>query len=261
MPLDVFHLNDQLFLAFLMVTCRVIGLLSSMPLIGERSVPWQLKVGLSLILGLLLMPIARTVGELPSESFVGLGLGLMRELMVGLFIGFVARMFFGAFQFAVNAIDFQSGLSFIQIISPGTGANMSVLAQLLNTLMLLLFLEMNGHHLLLIGLGRSLEIVPLGTATASSEMAASLVRMFSMFVSISFQIALPVIVVLLLIDVAMGIIGRVVPQLNVFMVALPVKIMIALATLSITLPTLSTLLARLLQVLGHDLISLLRMMH
>ena len=261
MPLDVFHLQDQLFLAYLLVTSRVIGLLAAMPLVGERNVPWQTKVGMSMLIGMLLLPLSHTPGDLPGDSFLALGLGITRELLVGVFIGFIARMFFGAFQFAVNAIDFQTGLSFIQIVSPGLGANLSVVGQLLNTLMLLLFLEMNGHHLLFIGLARSLESVPLGTAVASPELVLGVIRLFGVFVSISFQIALPVVVVLLLIDVAMGVVGRVIPQLNVFMVALPVKIMVGLATLSVTLPTLSVLLGRLLQILARDLVTLLRLLH
>lgn len=260
MSLDIFHLSEQIFTAYLLLCGRVIGLFATMPLFGERTVPWQPKVGISMITAFLLLPIAQAHLPLPARSFLELGLQLARELSVGILIGYLARLLFGAFQFAVNAVDFQVGLSFIQIVSPGTGANMSVLGQLLNTMMLLLFLELDGHHILLRALAQTVGSIPLGTAMPGPEMAFGIIRLFSVFVAVSFQIALPTVMILLLIDLAMGVVGRVVPQLNVFLVALPVKIMIGLATIAITLPTVAALLGRLLQVLSHDLTELLGML-
>ncbi len=258
--MNLFHLTEQLFTAYLMITCRVIGLLATMPLIGERTVPWQTKVGLSMIIGFLLIPLAKTTVVVPDASLILFAVALTQEMLLGVLIGYLARLLFGAFQFAVNAIDFQTGLSFIQILSPGTGVNLAVLGQFLNTLMLLLFLELDGHHILLRALGDTIGAVPLGLALPSPAMVEGIVQLFGVFVSVSFQIALPTVMVLLLIDVAMGVVGRVVPQLNVFLVALPVKIMVSLVTLSISLPAMMSLMQRVLGLLGEDLVRLARMM-
>ena len=220
----------------------MIGLLATMPVFGERTVPWPTKAGMTMLLAFLLLPSARVMGPVPANSLPVFGLLLGREFIVGAVIGFLARLLFGAFQFAVNAIDFQMGLSFMQVVNPGINSSASVLSQFLNTLMMLLFLESDGHHILLRALGKSVAIVPLGTAWPSPKMLYAVLDMFAYFVTVSFQLALPTVIVLLLVDLAMGIVGRVIPQLNVFMVAMPVKIMLGLSTVSLCLPALSSLL-------------------
>ncbi len=258
--LNIFDLSAQLFTAYLLVTSRVIGLFATMPLFGERHVPWQSKAGISMILGLLLLPASQTTSDLPSESLVMLGLLIGRELFVGVIVGYLARLLFAAFQFAVNAIDFQMGLTFMQLLSPGLNVNLSVMGQFLNTLMMLLFLELDGHHVLLRTLAQTIQAVPLGTVLPTGTMIDGVVALFSAFVAVSFQLALPTIMILLLIDTAMGVIGRVVPQLNVFMVAMPVKVMVGLFTLSLSLPALASLLGTLLQSLSRDSAQLIRML-
>ncbi|MBI2300933.1 MAG: flagellar biosynthetic protein FliR [Armatimonadetes bacterium] len=260
MPVDLFHLSAQLFNAYLLVTLRVFGLFTSIPLFGERSVPWQTRAGLSMLVGWLLLPLAHGP-SLPDLSVIAFGLAAGCEFAVGVAIGFLARLMVGAFQFAVQAIDYQTGLSFVELVNPSTDSSLSVLGQFLNTLMLLLFLELNGHHLLLSALGHSLEMIPLGGATPAPQVLVGLITMFSEFVAIALQLALPTVMVLLLIDVAMGIIGRVFPQMNVFLAAVPVKILVGLGTLWLTLPALAALLGRLLQILGDSSLALLKLVH
>lgn len=258
MSVDIFHLSETLFTCYLLVVARTIGLLATMPLIGERTVPWQTKAGMSMIIGFLLLPLADGRAVPPPLSLFALALGICQEMLVGVVIGYLVRLLFGAFQFAINALDFQMGLSFIQLVSPGANANLSVLGQLLNTMMLLLFLELNGHHILLRALASTVQTVPLGTSLPSPEMANGMIELFSYFISASFSIALPTVMVLLLIDVAMGVVGKVVPQLNVFLVSLPVKIVIGLSVLSMTLPSLSDVLGHLLGYLQRDISLLLQ---
>lgn len=261
MGLDLLDLSAELFTAYLLLTGRVLGLFATMPLFGERTVPWQTKVGTAMLTAFLLLPLAHHAGPLPTGDVLLLALGFLREMLVGLTIGYLARLLFGAFQFAVNAIDFQMGLSFVQLVNPGAESSMSVLGQFLNTMMLMLFLELNGHHILLGALGRTVDFIPLGAAAPLGGLVEGFVELLGLFVAVSLQIALPTVLVLLLIDLAMGIIGRVVPQLNVFLVALPVKIMVGLATLWLTLPALYILLGQLLGRLSSDLIALLRMLY
>ncbi|MCC7491346.1 MAG: flagellar biosynthetic protein FliR [Fimbriimonadaceae bacterium] len=260
MPFDPYQLDARLFTTWLLLTARVIGLLATMPLIGERGVPWQVKAGMSLVIGVLLLPAAQAPATLPDRDLLVLGVYLLREVGVGILVGYLARLLFAAFQFAVNSIDFQTGLSFMQAVAPGLNTNLSVTAQFLNSLMLLLFLELDGHHVLLRVLAQTVGAVPLGQATPDAGLTEGLLRLFGVFVAVSFQIALPIVLVLLLIDVAMGVVGRVLPQLNVFMVALPVKVLIGLSTLLATLPHLSAMLGSLLQALAADGTRLVRML-
>lgn len=245
--------STQLFTAFILTFGRVIGVVSSMPVIGERVVPWQAKVGLSAALALLLMPASHAALPLPADSQTLLFLMFAREVVVGLCLGYLTRMIFGAFYFAVNLLDFQAGLSFAEVVNPGTDTNLAVMGQFLNTLLLLLFFELDGHHVVLRALALTIERIPLGTASPPVGGAELGTTLFANLVAVSLQMALPAVMVLLLIDVAFGLIGRFVPQLNVFLVALPVKILVCMATLSLTMPVLSSLLGRMLNVLGEAL--------
>lgn len=260
MPLDPLHISAQLLTAFLLLFGRVIGMFAAFPLFGERNVPWSVRIGLTMFITLLLLPTTTAHQPLPAANFVMLGLGFIRELLVGISIAYLGRLLFGAFQFAVNALDFQSGLSFVQVVNPGSDTSLSVMGQFLNTLMLLLFLELNGHHLLLRALSMSLDAAPLGYASPPLPTASLVARLFGSFVTFGLQLALPAVLLLTLIDIAMGIIGRVVPQLNVFMVALPVKIIVMIVTLGFTLPVVSDIMERLLGVLSEGLAAYVGMM-
>lgn len=260
MTVDLFALSSQLFTAWLLVFGRVIALFSSMPLIGEKTVPWQARVGISMFTAWLLLPLARLDGPLPDTQFLALGLCFCREVVLGLCIGYMCRLLFGAFQFAVNAIDFQMGLSFMQLVDPAADARLSVVGQFLNSLLLLLFLALDGHHILIRALAQTFGAVPLGSMIELPQLLGGMIQMFAFFVAVALQIALPTVTVLLLIDVAMGIIGRVVPQLQVFVISLPIKIIVGLMTIWLTLPALYTMLGRLLAQLEHDLVLLVRML-
>jgi flagellar biosynthetic protein FliR len=259
MTLDPFALSAQLFTAYLLLLGRVFGLFAAMPLFSERTVPWQAKVGLALSTAFLLLPVARDIPPLPADNYIVLTLGFVREGLLGLSIGYLARLLFGAFQFAVNLLDFQSGLSFAEVVNPGSDA-LSVIGQFLNTLMLLLFLELDGHHFLLRALASTVTLVPLGYGAPPLPSAQVVATLFGQLVVLGLQLALPAVLILLLIDVAFGIIGRVVPQLNVFLVALPVKIMVCLLTIGWTLPAFSTVMANMLATLGDALTTFVRMM-
>jgi flagellar biosynthetic protein FliR len=260
MGLDLLDMSAQMFTAWLLVCARLFGLFTTMPMFGERSVPWQVKVGLSLFGGFLLVPAARSTGVLPADDLLSLGLAWGGELLVGIALGYFARLLFGAFQFAVNALDFQTGLSFAEVVNP-TSESFSVTGQFLNTLLLLLFLELNGHHLMLRALARAVALVPLGGAEIPLRGGPLVAEMLGRGIALSLQLVLPAIVVLLLIDLAFGLIGRVVPQLNVFLAALPVKILVGLTTLSMVLPVMASLMAGLLDLMTNGLGLLVRMMH
>ena len=257
---DPLHISAQVLTAFLLLFARVIGMFAAFPMFGERNVPWQARIGISFYMALLLLPSTTAHQPLPALDFVMLGLGFIRELLVGLSIAYLGRLLFGAFQFAVNALDFQSGLSFVQVVNPGSDTSLSVMGQFLNTLMLLLFLEMDGHHLIIRAFAASLQAAPLGYASPPLPTATLVAQMFGTFVSYGLQLALPAVLLLTLVDIAMGIVGRVVPQLNVFLVALPVKIMVMIVTLGLTLPVVSDIMGRLLGVLGEGLNAYVGMM-
>jgi flagellar biosynthetic protein FliR/FlhB len=260
MSLDPLALSAQLFTAWLLLLGRVFGLFTTMPAFGERNVPWQAKAGLSMAIAFVLLPASHAHLPLAADNMVQLACGFVRELIVGFSLGYLARLMFGAFQFAVSAIDFSSGLSMAEMLVPGTTDSLGVMSQFLNTFMLLLFLEMDGHHLLLRALARSVAQVPLGYGAPPLPSASMIAELFAQFVTFGIQLALPVVLVVLVIDLSFGLIGRVVPQLNVFLVALPVKILVSITTLTLILPVMATIMGNLLNTLSEGLVAYLGMM-
>lgn len=252
MAVDPLHLSAALLVRWLLVFGRLMGLLAVMPLFGERTVPAQVRVGLAGVGAFVLLWVPASQPLLDDPSLLALGLAFAKELLVGVMVGYLARLVFAALQFAVNALDVQIGLSFVQLVNPAADVNLSVLGQFLNTLLLLLFLELDGHHLLLRGLVATYQFAPAGAAMPNPAAVGSLTSLLGVLVQMAIQVALPVVLVLLLIDVAMGIVGRVVPQLNVFLVSLPVKIMVGLGTLWITLPVLAVVMRRALETIAGD---------
>ncbi len=258
MEVDPLHLSAALLIRFLLVFARLGGFFAVLPVFGERTVPGACRAGLAALCAWLLMWVP--VGAIPADlPLVALGLMLCRETMVGIAVGYLARLMFSAFQFAINALDVQIGLGFMQLVDPGSQVNLSVLGHFVNSLLLLLFLQADGHHLMLRTLAATYEVAPIGTAMPNLAAIGPVSGMLGLLTAIAIQLALPAVLVLLLIDVAMGIVGRVVPQLNVFLVAMPIKVMVGLATLYLTLPTLSTALAQAMAVISHNVPQILGM--
>jgi flagellar biosynthetic protein FliR len=219
-----------------LVFLRVVGFVVSWPIFGVSTVPVNVKVLLSVMLSICLfssIQISSVTGlaiseELPFMAF--------REIAIGLFLGFLSRCFFFAVSVAGEIISMSMGLASAQIFNPALGAQSNIIEQLQVILATLVFLAIKGHHMLLTGLAKSFEIIPLGPMAlkvAGLGVAASYGQDILLM---GLQIAAPVIVAILLTNMAMGIIGRAVPQINVLVTSIPVTITVGFAVMFLSLP-------------------------
>jgi len=212
------------FPAFLLVLVRVTSFFLMMPLFSYRSIPASHKIGLGFFIAwIILFTLDVPALEINSTYF----LLIIKEALVGLLIGFVAYMILSAIQIAGGFIDFQMGFAIANVIDPQTGAQSPLMGQYLYTIGLLLLLTVNGHHLLLDGIFNSYRFIPLDQPWipfGNENMVEFVIRSFNSMFVIAFQMAIPVVASLFLVDVALGIVARTVPQLNVFVVGLPLKI-------------------------------------
>jgi flagellar biosynthesis protein FliR len=212
------------FPAFLLIFVRVTSFFLMMPLFSYRTIPAAHKIGLGLFLSIIMFS---SIGA-PEIAIDGTYfLLIIKEAMVGLLIGFIAALMMAAVQIAGGLIDFQMGFAIANVIDPQTGAQSPLMGQYLYTIALLFLLTVNGHHLLLDGIFYSYDFisieqvyVPFGNENIAEYLILSFNKMFI----IAFQMSLPVVGSLFLVDVALGIVARTVPQLNIFVVGLPVKI-------------------------------------
>src|SRR6478736_4179998 len=206
--------------AFLLVLVRVTSFFITVPLFSYKTIPAVHKVGLSASLSVI---IATTI-DLPVVSLdAQFVLLVVKECAVGLFIGLTAYVFIMAIQIAGGLIDFQIGFAIANVIDPQTGAQSPILGQYLYVFALLFLLSTNGHHLLIDGIYNSYLIIPLDKTAfpvGSQAFATHIITVFSS---------------LFLVDIALGIVARTVPQLNIFVVGFPVKIIVAFILLIVVM--------------------------
>jgi len=228
---------------FLLVFIRVTAILMLLPVFGNTSIPVQLKVGLSILMSMLLAPVAMAgfTVDLP-ENFWRFSQELLLELVIGLLIGYISAFLFVALQFAGRLIDIQMGFGMVQTIDPMSNAASTAMGQLQVLIFTMVFLLSNTHYLLLIAMKKSFEIIPLlSVAPPKGEVALILTSLCSGVLVSGLKLAAPVFVTLVLTTLALGLVARTVPQMNVFFVGMPLKIGVGIATMVIVLPILGRL--------------------
>lgn len=245
--------------AAILVFIRIGAILIAAPLFGSRNVPFQLKAGLSLVLAMVIFPVAG-FQEVYLTGIPSLVTAMMGEVLIGVIIGFTARLIFSAVQLAGQLIGFQMGFGIVNVIDPQTSTQFSIVAQFQNVMTLLIFLVLDAHYWFILAISSSFELIPpLGFCFTNSLMEAIVSLSCDMFV-IAAKVAAPVIAVLLFTSVALGLIARTVPQMNIFIVGFPIKIAIGLLGVGFSLPLLSVMLRNLFKRMGEDIIVLMKLM-
>lgn len=221
---------------FLLIFARITGIFSTAPIFGSRNVPVVVKAGLSLVLSYILFPLVFTDKTVIPESVLGYFLVVIGEFLIGLIIGFSASLVFSAIQMAGQLLDMQIGFGIVNILDPQSGQQLPLVGNFKYILALLVFLATNSHHMLLAALFSSFKLVPVTGVTFQSNLTELIVNMVGGTFTIAMKISFPVLLSLLLTDVALGILARTMPQMNIFVVGIPGKIIIGLFVLSLALP-------------------------
>lgn len=225
---------DQIVL-WLLVFCRTTGIFSVAPIFGNVHVPVYTRVGLAACLAFVFTPLVAAGHPTPPTDMIALTFAIVRESAVGLAIGFVGVLLFMVVQSAAELIDLQMGLGFASLVDPSDQRS-SVVGQFYYLIAMLIFLSVNAHHMLLRGLADSFSVIPLGHMTFNPAATGTIVAVFERMFVAAIKIGGPIVGVILLTDVAMGILARTVPQLNVLVVGFPAKIFVGLATLIVAMP-------------------------
>jgi flagellar biosynthesis protein FliR len=218
---------------------RVLALISVAPVLSHRAVPVRVKLLLGFLITLVLVPNLATPPLADALSGAGIGL-LVQNILVGVTIGFAVRLIFAALELAGELIGLQMGLSYAGFFSPATGQAQNAVASFLAMLALLMFVAIDGHLMLIHALAESFRVFPIAEADATAISFELLVRLAAEMFSIALTIALPFLAVMLLVNVVLGVLARVAPQLNIFAVGFPLTILVGLAVLFLLLPYVQT---------------------
>ena len=216
---------------FLYITARISGFVLFNPVLGRRNIPGIFRSGLILVLSVFVISFTAPAAVRIPGSVVEMGLRILLELALGYLLGLVMNFFFYIPQLAGHAIDTQMGMTMNQIYDASAQANLSVTSVLLNTLMLLLFFAGNGHHTLLRLMLTSQEIVPYGTVTFGMDAANALLELFIECTLLAVKLCMPILAAELIGQLGMGVLMKVIPQINVFSINIELKVIIGLVML------------------------------
>lgn len=224
------------FLVFFLVLVRMTGLFIIAPVFAHASVPAQFKAWFAFAVTLVVYPmVSQTSISAPGEV-TEFALVIVRELLVGFVVGYVALLLFAAAQYAGELIDTQIGFGMANLVDPSFGAQVTVVGQFHFLAATMVYLAVNGHHFLVGALVRSYDVVPMGRAGLSPDLFDAVVLRFGELFKIALRMALPAAMCLLITEMGLGIAARAVPQMNVLMVGFSLKICVGLAVLVLAMP-------------------------
>jgi len=203
------------------VALRVGGVLTFGPFLGDAAIPNRIKAGLLILLTALLFPVVPLrPAPLGPVDWAQMALG---EWIVGVLIGLSLQVVFEAMQFAGQISGIQLGLSLAQLFDPQSQTESTAMPVLFNLITLLIFLQLNIHHWVLRGLERSFEYLPVGSAVVTQLLSRELVRVLGALFVLGIQIAAPILLATLMIDIVIGFLSKASPQLPAMLMGIPLK--------------------------------------
>jgi flagellar biosynthetic protein FliR len=221
--------------ALLWPLTRILGLIAAAPLFGNTSVPVSVKVALGVILATIMAPAIPALPAADPMSMAGL-LILLQELLIGLAMGFAMRIVFAAIEMAGEISSLTMGLGFATFFDPQSSGRSSAVSQFLALIATMAFLAVNGHLVLLEALAESFISMPISATPISAGAPYELVRWGGRIFSAGLQLSLPIVAALLVTNVALGILTRAAPQLNIFGIGFPVTLGVGLLVISLVMP-------------------------
>jgi flagellar biosynthetic protein FliR len=216
---------------------RVLALFSVTPVLSSRAIPVRARVALSLLIALAAQPSLGVQPVVALDSPAALGL-VVQQVGVGLMLGFAVRLVFAAMELAGELVGLQMGLNFAGFFDPSSNTQSSAVARFFNHNAVLLFVVLNGHMMVLMAVIRSFETFPIGGDFLGILGRIKLHQLGAEVFASALWIALPMIGLLLLVNLTMGFVSRVAPQINIFAVGFPVTLLVGLLGIAASLPML-----------------------
>ncbi|MCL2058736.1 MAG: flagellar type III secretion system protein FliR [Oscillospiraceae bacterium] len=243
---------------FFLVFLRVTGMFVVSPIFGRQNLPVYYKLGFSFFIALIMTSSAPIVspgfyGNAPEYVYYA-----AREFIIGASIGFIPYLMFSAIYMAGQMIDMKIGFSMVNVLDPVSNVQIPITANFYFILCMLMFITVNAHHMVILTISHSYSIIPLGRLNMDGEVMATLMRLFSDVFIVGFRIAAPIVFTVLLADVALGTISKAMPQINVFMVGMPLKILVGIVIMIVTMPTMLIILGELFKNIGNETVNFMR---
>jgi flagellar biosynthesis protein FliR len=215
-------------LLFAVVLARIGGLVTFAPFWSLAAVPKQVRIVLALLMALIVTPAVASRLETPPTDMINLALIIIGELVIGCALGFVGQLVFSGLEMAAHILSTQMGFTLGAIINPMTQAQTGPLGTMAQMCGLVILMAADGHHWLLSATVRSFQAVPPGGFSATPQLAQLMLRLSADILAVGVALAAPAIIILMTVEFALAIAGKVAPQLQVLIIGFPVKIMVGL---------------------------------
>ena len=227
---------NTLLAAFVWPLSRILALIASAPILGNPSTPVRVKLGLAIMITILVLPLVeKSLPHIDPASGVGLVI-LLQQVLIGVAIGFVMRVVFVAVEMAGELIGLQMGLGFAVFFDPQNSGQIDITGRFLGIIASLAFLAMDGHLLMIALISQSFSTLPIGSAALTEVTFTTLVNWGGEIFKSGLQLSLPVLTALLITNLALGILTRVAPQLNIFAVGFPLTLAVGFLVLGLSIP-------------------------
>jgi flagellar biosynthetic protein FliR len=226
---------DAWLAAFVYPFFRILALASSAPLFSHPSVPRPVRIGLALLVTVLVAPTLPPASSVSPLSLDGVVL-IAQQVLIGVAVGLAMQIVFAAANLAGDLIGLQMGLSFAAFVDPQNAGEAPVVGSLLAMVLMLLFLALDGHLRLIAALVDTFRAFPVGAGAPVGLEARALVGAGRDLFAVGLELALPVVAALLLANLALGVLTRAAPQLNLFAIGFPVTLLVGMAMLLVALP-------------------------
>jgi flagellar biosynthetic protein FliR len=231
--------------AFIWPLTRILGLIAAAPLFGNVSIPAMLKICFALLLAMIVAPGLHDMPAVEPFSLPGI-LILTQQLVIGLAMGFAMRIVFACAEMAGEIVSLTMGLGFATFFDPQSQGRSSAISQFMSLLMLMIYLAMNIHLMMIASLVDSFQTMPIAASPLGAHNMQLIALWGGRIFSTGVQLSLPIVAALLITNIAMGILTRAAPQLNLFGIGFPVALGAGFIMIALTLPYLSTPIGRLL---------------
>ncbi len=236
--MEIIEFTQKNLAIFLLVFTRISAIFVAAPIFSSRNIPARVRVFIAIVIALIIAPmvIQKQTLAIPGTLLMYL-LCVVTEFIIGACISFVLTLFFTIIQVSGELMDTQVGFGIVNVVDPQSGLQMPLIGNFLQALFTLVFFITDLHHVFLMGLIDSFSILQINQAIIQPNMAMLIVELFVNMFKTAFQIAVPMLMVTLLVDISMGMLARTMPQMNVFVLGIPLKIAVGLFMLSVFLPT------------------------
>ena len=236
--MEILPLSYDEFKAFFLILTRVSVILFLFPFFSSRVIPVLTKAGLALVITVILYPVIdMSPGAFPATAW-GMARMVLSELIVGMILGLLVQMFFEGIRIMGQLVGFQTGFAITNILDPQSGMQVSILSNMAYLVAMVLFLLLNGHHILLGAMKESFQIIEVGSLNLNRQIFQRVMASSADMFVIAVKIGGPAIAALLFTKVAFGLITKLMPQMNIMIVAFPVQIVVGLLFFGVCLSVL-----------------------